>query len=213
MSIKQGIMGVYAGGSRMGKTAALKQQIIKGKKKRVIVWSVKEQIDKYYELAKPLKVKCLIAENKAELIRAIKEVGKNNGLIIYTPKSLKDFDFWSKAAFAFGKLKPCVVVAEETADVTTPAKAPEGYGVLIRQCLGWGIDLYAVTQRPAESDKTIMGNCTFIHCHFMTRAADRKYMAAEMNIKPEQIEALKPLEFIETNGGEKSTKHGKVVFK
>lgn len=89
------------------------------------------------------------------------------------------------------------MVAEEIADVTSPGKAPDARGLLVRQGLGWGINIYAITQRPAESDKTVMGNATYFHAHAMSRSKDRKYMAEEMDLPVEQLAALQPLQWIE----------------
>lgn len=206
--MSDGIMGLYCGSSRMGKTHALKSDIKKRKWKRVIVWSVKEQIDKYHELAKPLGITCFVAQNTAELVQAIDGNKKRNALIIYTPRKLEDFDFFCRAAFTWGKFKKACIVVEETADVTTPSKAPDAYGVMIRQCLGWGCDLYAVSQRPAESDKTVMGNCTYVHAHFMKRADDRKYIAKELDCDPQILAEIPKYHWVESWSGERELRHG-----
>ena len=62
--------------------------------------------------------------------------------------------------------------------------------MLLRRGLKYGITIYAVTQRPSESDKTAIGNATHIHLCRMTRNQDRRYMAAEMDIPVEKITSM-----------------------
>ena len=191
MQRRTGEIGLFTGKTRSGKTHQLKKRI--KAKKRVIVWSVKESVDHYAKTwPDAIKVSGL-HELKALIIR----LGKRPGRIVYLPRSLSEFGAWAKLAHAWGIYAPCAAVAEELADVTTPGKAPDGWGNLIRQGAGWGIDIYAVTQRPAESDKTIIGNMSFIHAHQIMRAKDRAYVAAEMDLPVEQIAALTGYQWIE----------------
>lgn len=82
------------------------------------------------------------------------------------------------------------VVIEETSDVTTPGKAPEHYGVLIRRGLKYGCSIYAISQRPAESDKTTFGNAGMVHCCRLSLPRDVRYMAEVMGCDPGHIAAL-----------------------
>ena len=184
------------GSSGSGKSAWVKQQL-KGRA-RVIVWDVDEEY---------VKEKGFVAvRDRGKLIELL--LKRKKGRFAYVPKSLADFDLWSKAAFAWGN---CTAIAEETADVTTPAKAPEGWGMLIRRGRKRGITIIGVTQRPAESDKTIIGNASLIHCGMLKRPQDRKYMALEMNIKQEIMDKLKPLDWVESTA-EGQFKKGRLRF-
>lgn len=109
------------------------------------------------------------------------------------------FDGFCRLAYIAMRAHPgeVTVIVEELADVTSPGKAPPGWGVIVRRGLRYGPQLYAVTQRPSESDKTVMGNASIFHCHSMARADDARYMAREMRIDQEKIDALRPLQFIE----------------
>lgn len=190
---REGVLGVYSGASRQGKTHQLKKRI-KGAR-RACVWSVKESVDRYADTwPDAVIIKGGVAELRAALFAG---GGKGRGRFVFVPWSLRDFGPWAMLCHAWGIVEPCDVVAEELADVTKPGKAPDGWGELVRQGLGWGINIYAVTQRPAESDKTIMGNATYFHVHFMARESDRRYMAREMDVTPEAIKALRQYEWIE----------------
>jgi hypothetical protein len=104
------------------------------------------------------------------------------------------FERFCATAIAWGVgYGPIVVVADELAEVTSPGKAPRAWGRLVRQGLGFGIDIYAITQRPAESDKTTIGAFSEWVTFGLQRRADRTYVAGELDLDPAQIAALRPL--------------------
>ncbi|MFK5948523.1 MAG: hypothetical protein QM500_07110 [Methylococcales bacterium] len=201
--MSDGKLTVSVGSSRSGKTAFVIQQVKKDK--RVIVWNIKDNekdLSNYDERNNFKRV-----YKKTDLINAIKENPTGDLRICYVPSNLADFEWWAKLAYTWGRAKECTIIAEELADVTTPAKAPPAWGMLVRKILGYGCNVYAITQRPAESDKTIMGNASIIHCGRLSRFGDRRYMAQEMDIHVEKLNTLKPLEWVEkhdvhNSGGE-----------
>lgn len=89
------------------------------------------------------------------------------------------------------------MVAEELSAFTTPGKAPSGWHILLTQGLEFRADIWALVQRPAESDKTCIGNATRLRAFAMTRAADCAYLARELDCEPAEIAALKPLAYVE----------------
>lgn len=186
---------VAVGKSRSGKSAWVRKQIAKAR--RVIVWDVKGEHHLTHDRKKRLPG-WTVATSKAGLLAAVKAAGSGPLKISYQPRNLGEFEYWCQVAYWWAtKCARCVIVAEELADVTTPAKAPAGWGMICRRVLYTGTDVYAITQRPAESDKTAIGNASYIHCHMMLRKKDREYMAAEMDISVKDISALKPLDWIE----------------
>lgn len=104
--------------------------------------------------------------------------------IAFVGNGRKAFDLWSRAAFAWCN---CVAVAEEIADVTTPAKAPDGWGTLLRRGRKRGIKVICVTQRPAEADKTAISQAAVIHTGYLGRDADIAYVAREMKVEPPRL--------------------------
>jgi hypothetical protein len=70
--------------------------------------------------------------------------------------------------------------------------------------LGFGCQIYAITQRPQESDKTAYGNATVLHCHQLANPADCRYVARNfLPVAVLELAALKPLQWIERrNTGE-----------
>ena len=187
---------LVAGSSGSGKSAWTKKQITRAA--RLIVWDIEGE---YSDTIKGIKTINKISDLARELKKTVR--GKfafvgNKG----------DFDAFCRCVFAWGD---CVCVVEELAGVTTPAKAPDAWHTLVSRGRKYGIEIFAITQRPAESDKTIFGNATVIHVGRLTRGSDRAYMAREMDLPQAELDALKPLEWIERyQSGEK--KAGKVTF-
>ena len=89
------------------------------------------------------------------------------------------------------------LVVEELSDVTSPGKAPRAWGEICRKNRGEaGGIIFAITQRPAESDKTILGNCALIHCGRMNTGRDRRYMADILDVTLQDLEQLQDLDYI-----------------
>lgn len=174
-----GIITGIVGSAGSGKTGWLKQQIAAAP--RLLVWDIEGQ---YTERTK-------IIRTRAALVKAIQQDGRYS----YQPNSLDDFDYWARAAFLFCQIGAekgvkTAIVAEELADVTSPGKAPNGWGMLVRRCRKYGGDVYGITQRPAESDKTLFGNAMQLHVCGMQRANDRAYMARELDLPVDVIASL-----------------------
>lgn len=133
----------------------------------------------------------------AEIIEAV-EAAREPGRISYVPASIKAFEWWASAAFIWARLCPgLTVIAEEVSAYTSPAKAPPGWHRLLSQGLGYGTNVWAVMQRPAEGDKTCFGNASRIRCFALSRALDRAYMARELDCDPSRIAKLRKFEYLE----------------
>jgi len=174
---------VVCGSSGSGKSLWVKKRVARSR--RLVVW---DPAGEYY------RVGCISIMCARDLVRAL---CAKSGRFAYVAPTLSHFDFFCRAAYSWGH---CDVVAEELADVTTPGKAPAGWGMVVRRGRHQALTVYAVTQRPAESDKTAIGNATLIHCCRLKRDADRVYMAREMGVEKKILDALQPLEFIESDG-------------
>ena len=182
MKLKSGKLTAVIGASRSGKSQYIKSKIAGA---RVMIWDIKGDKDDYSGIPR--------ARNREELAAMVKQ---NLPQFIYTPNFISEFDYFCRSAQAWVKSNylrgvNCVLIFEETADVTSPAKAPESYGVILRRYLSYGVDIFAVTQRPAESDKTAVGNASIVHVCRMQLDRDRKAVARDTGIPLHAIEALK----------------------
>jgi len=198
---KDGTLTYVCGSSGSGKSAFVKQQIRKAK--RFVVWDIEDEYG-----ANGI----ITVNNINELLDCLEFNKKQSARVRYVPNGgdiKNQFKWFNKAAFAW---EDCAVVCEELASVTNSGKAPEGWLELVSRGRKRGIDIYGVTQRPSEADKTLLGNAHIIHCGLLSRAADRVYMAREMDIDPQEITDLKPLEFWERNNKTRTIKKGKIKF-
>lgn len=188
------------GNTSTGKSSYIKEKIKKAK--RVIAF---DPDDEYSELSGFVRV-----ESAKELAALISVNQEKNLKVAFVAEGVKAFEFWCSVVFMWGN---CIAVAEEIADVTSPAKAPPMWGRLIRRGRKYGIVICAVTQRPAEADKTILANAAIIRTCALGRDADRIAIAREMNIQTDRIAELIPLDWIEFYRADLSVKKGRLGTK
>lgn len=198
-----GCIVAVTGSSGSGKTAWLKRQI--DGCRRLLVWDIEGQYQG--------RAVTTITE-LARIIRA----GRDER-ISYQARSLDEFDAWARIAFVYVQAggmagKQTTIVAEEIADVTSPAKAPQGWGMLIRRARKWGGNVYGVTQRAAESDKTLFGNAMILHCCALNRANDRAMIARELDIPVADVASLNwgRKEYLERDNRTGEITRGRLVF-
>jgi hypothetical protein len=91
----------------------------------------------------------------------------------------------------------CAYVAEEIADVTTPSKAANGWGTVLRRGRKRGVTIFPVTQRPAEADKTAFTQAAKIRTGRLDGEGDIARVAANMRVSPELVSQLGELEYLE----------------
>ncbi len=188
------------GGSGTGKSSFLKEKLKHAK--RVLVF---DPDDEYSEISGFIRI-----EKHGDLAKYLSVNRNKNVKIAFVGGGKESFEFWAKCAFSWGN---CLAIAEEIADVTTPAKAPPAWGKLIRRGRKYGITVCAVTQSPAEADKTILRNAAVIRCFALGRDADRRAVANEMNTSVEHIAKMVPLDFIEFRRADLSLRKGNLKHK
>ena len=192
---RQSCIRLVCGATGAGKSEYVKRAV--RRLDRVLVWDMEDEY---------------AAENMARVTRLrdlIDEVrGSPAARVAYVAPAAR-FGDWARVALAWGE---CTAVAEELASVTHPGKAPEGWGDLIRRGRKRAIRLIGVTQRPAEADKTIVGNASVIRCGMLWRVRDAAYMADEMGVPVAEIAALRPLQWIEVDRATRKITRGKLQF-
>lgn len=188
---------LVTGSSGARKTTFIKKKAAKAK--RLLVWDAAKH--EYGDICQPVKT-------QAELLQLLKSHKTGPLKVAFQPDVLNArlFDWWARACLAWGN---CTAIAEELADVTSPGKAPDGWGQLLRKGRAYGIKMIAATQRPAESDKTIIGNVTLFHAGRQSRSDDRKYMAKELNVQPDDL-LMDDGEFIEFTPAKMHHRRGKI---
>lgn len=187
MKTDDGRLVIVSGASRSGKTAWVRKQA--ARLPRVIVWDIEAQ---WCELPGFRKV-----TTRADLFAAVQSGKPARLAYVSSGADIRDeFNFWAACVMLWGRYRGgCVAIAEELADVSTPAKAPQEWGILLRRGLKRGISIYAISQRWAEADKTAIGNASEFVV-FRAAGDDVQYIARKARLPLEQVEALAPLEFI-----------------
>lgn len=170
------------GGTGSGKTSWIKRNRIKGERS-IIVWDGK---DEYGGMG--------FERITSQRALAARLARSSRGKIAYAPICTpENFAFWARAVWAWGH---CLCIAEELADVTTPAKAPRAWGELIRKGRAHGVRSISTTQRPQEIDKTIIGNATDVMCGFLAQSLDRQYVSNRIAFDRGELDAMEPGDYV-----------------
>ena len=188
MSLKtqDGKLIIVSGASRCGKTTQVSKEV--AAERRICAWDPEDQ---WAQMSGWVKV-----TTRKQLLEALQTKGYLRVAYVAGGDIKKEFDYWAATVFYAGRyIAPLVCIAEELADVTNTAKAPPAWGQMIRRGLKRGITIYAISQRWAEADKTAIGNCSEFRI-FTSRGEDVDYIARKARIPVQEIDSLKPFEFI-----------------
>lgn len=188
MEADDGRIVVISGDSRCGKTAYTYNETRRFR--RVLVFDIEAQ---WCERAGFRAI-----TSRAELVKAVQKSGAAKLAYIPNGHDLKgEFEFWAECAYFWGRWRgECAIVGEELADVSTPAKAPPYWGMLCRRGMKRSITIFAISQRWAEADKTVMGNASEFVAFIQATADDAEYMAKKTRIPLDDINNLKAYEWI-----------------
>ncbi len=175
-----------SGTSGSGKSIFLKSRI--GNEPRLVIFDRKDEWSRVDGIPPIARV-----TDPYELIHSMREAGRGGNLrVAFRPigdekQQGEQLDLFCRGLLNFGY---AAVVIEELSGVTTPSKAPYGWGEVLRTGRALGLKVYGVSQRPSESDKTIMGNRSELHVCPMERDQDMVYMAKELNVHPDEVRNL-----------------------
>jgi hypothetical protein len=150
---------------------------------------------------------------RKELLAAMQARGRMQLAYVAGGDLKPEFDFVCGCVMWAGRhVAPLDFVAEELADVTTPSKAPGNWGILVRRGLKRGINIYAISQRWAEADKTAIGNASN-YVVFASRGEDVNYIARKTMIPLQELADLRQFEFIIFDPVTKEKEQKKLTFK
>jgi hypothetical protein len=173
------------GSSGSGKSRFVKDAILNDA--RIIIF---DPDDEYDELA-GVKT-CYSGAQLTELVKAHKTTPLRVRLV---KEGVDAFELCCALAFAWTN---CTLVCEEIADTTSAGKAPKNWGKVVRRgSRKRAIRIFAVTQRPAEADKTVLTQASIVRTGLLGNHNDRKAMALTLDLPLEMIEKLAPLDFVE----------------
>ncbi len=202
MAPNDGRLIVVGGASRSGKTAYVKKAIAKAP--RVFAWDCE---DAFHGRG------WRRVTNRAQLLEACQCNGPIKVAYVAAGDLSAEFDFWASCVMYAGRfVGQLVAVAEELADVSTPAKAPGAWGVLVRRGLKRGITIFAISQRWSEADKTAFGNASDFVIFRQSSADDVRYIARKCRIEESEINALAPLHFVRLDAYTGEIERGRLKF-
>lgn len=201
---QDGRLYIISGASRSGKTVKAVRMV--GQSRRVLAWDPEAQ---WCDLRGFRKV-----TTRAGLLEVVKAGGDHRIAFVRGGNLKEEFDFFCACAMyiALHKGGNYHVVAEELADVTTPSKAPNHWGILLRRSMKRGMTIYAISQRWAEADKTAMGNAS-CYVLFASRGEDVNYISRKTLVGVEELAELRALEYITFDPVTKEKRKGKLNFK
>jgi len=181
-----GLMGLFIGITRSGKSTPIKAMIPKAK--RLLIWDAKNEYGQAFGFTVIRSMPQLLAELR-------KSTGQGRIAFVPTGYSKQEFDQFCRLAHIWNRQGPAVIVIEELAAVTNAGKASGYWGVLVNQSLGLGATLLATVQRGQEVDKSIMNASTYMYVCQHNTEDDVKYMAKKLGIAPVKI-PREPLKFL-----------------
>ena len=188
--------------TRSGKSARASQLVADSP--RVLVWDPQRDWFKHgYHGATSRASLLHLLEHTATDPQKISFVGEHDA---------GTFDWFCRAAFAWAKIEPAVIVVEELAWVSNAGKAPKAWHAIVTGGLKFGINLVSITQRPTEADKTTLSQADAVYCFQMERVDDQKYMGKELGVEPERVAELGPLQYIVKDRRARTVNTGTVTF-
>lgn len=203
MQTKDGRLYVIGGASRSGKTAWTKKAV--AKEKRLMAWDPEAQ---WCELPGWVKV-----TSRKALAEWAQKPGAYRVAYVAGGKLQDEFDYWASCVFHAGRfVGPLSCIAEELADVTTPGKAPDKWGILVRRGLKRDISIYAISQRWSEADKTAVGNASAYVLFRQSSGDDIRYLSRKTRVPFEELDGLKPLEYVVKDAATGDTERGILKF-
>jgi hypothetical protein len=186
------------GSSGGGKTTRARGAIMKRKRRRTMIWSPKEDKDRYADWW-PGSVVCTTI---AEVLAIVRAAGKRGEFHIVFKPSLErkrdeaQFDVFCRIAYAAENL---LFLVDELHTVTRPGWAGDGWSKLVMMGRANGIEIWGLSQRPANMDKNFLGNCTTVHTRRLSYPDDAKTVAKSLGVAPGEVSALTGYMWIERN--------------
>jgi hypothetical protein len=194
-----------------GKTAWVLQQIRAARPPRLMIWDFKhdpalEKIGTAYR-------------DIGGFIRSLKGPAfQSRYMVNHAGDIHQQFEFFCLAAWQAGCL---MMFVDELPEVTKANKAPPAW----RRCVNVGRDykddktgarkwlaIIGAGQRPAECDKSFIGNCDIIHTGRLANTADAKVMGQSLSVDFRELLALPDLAWVERHAGEATARRGKLTF-
>ncbi|MGB1906706.1 MAG: hypothetical protein ACPHN3_05210, partial [Spongiibacter sp.] len=146
-----------------------------------------------------------------QLLSALAKAGEGPAKVAFVAVDKPDFQFFCAVAKRWNLMARCAIVCEELANTTNTGKASGKWGVLVSQGLAEGPVIIGTVQRGQEVDKSVLNNATYVHIARHSTQKDRKYIADQLGIPPDQVPDT-PLHFLQWTSYRGVVARGKIDF-
>lgn len=196
MADKALMVGAF-GGRGTGKTTWVKWWLKTSKSKRVVIWDYKHD--------PKLEGFGVAYQTLGEVIKAMKAKTFCIRYLVEREKKHEMFDLFCKACWHASNL---TMFVDELPEVTRANKAPEAWRTCVNVGREYKLDgkdcaltIVIAAQRPAECDKSTIGNCDVIHSG-RVRGNDADVLAVELGCKADDLVKLPDFHFLEIGPGD-----------
>ena len=195
------------GASGSGKSAAIRQHLHVTRPRRLLVWDPLGEYADHGDVCRSLR-------ETLERVRTRGGRVRSRLAVIFQPPPERRawpqaFSTFCRLALAVGE---CTLVVEELALVTQPHRAPEGWSAACLTGRHRGLEIIAASQRPASVDKDFFSNATRVRTGRLNYAEDVRTVAQVLDVSPDEIRALRPLEWIERDMHSGEIRRGRMTF-
>lgn len=194
------------GSTGCGKSFFLRKMLARPARKRTIIWSPKEAIDQYAGLY-PGSV---VVTTVSQVLQRMKAAGDGPVHLVFVPtlNRKKDQALFGAVCKIAMAARNVTFVAEEVHTVTMPSWAPDGWSELIMMGRGYGVEVFALSQRPASIDKDFFSNMSLLHVGRMNFDDDVKTCAKALRVPVVDVQNLSGFQWIERDILSGTTKKG-----
>jgi len=201
------ITGVF-GATGTGKSIWTRQQLRTPRRNRLVIWSPKEREDGY---AGAFDAPALTS--MADVYARMNAAGPTSPFrLVFVPalarkRAVVQFDALCAAVLKLGNI---TLVVEELHTVTSASWAPDQWSALTLMGRSAGVEIFALSQRPASVDKDLFSNCSMIHSGRVMYEDDAKVLGRVLLVPPSELLTLPDLHYIERTTSPSETRTGVV---
>ena len=194
------------GSTGCGKSFFLRKMLARPARKRTLIWSPKEAIDNYAGLY----AGSIVCTSANAVLTALKRAGAGHVHIVFKPtlNRKKDQALFGAVCKMAMAARNITVIAEELHTVVTPSWAPDGWSELNMMGRGYGVEVFALSQRPASIDKDFFSNMSMLHVGRMNFDDDVKTCARALRVPVAEVQNLTGFKWIERDILTGTTKKG-----
>lgn len=195
------------GQSGTGKGLWIKSELRRLKPRRILFLDPQ---DEYGQFAQAVT-------SAAEMVRIVAAAGAAKPFAVryvFPTSCTKDhfakiFDLACKLIYGAGN---SAFLVEELSNFTTPTWGPPLWKRMCNSGRHEGVWVIGCSQFPAQVDKAFLSNATLVHCGWLGEEPHRKSVASRMGVKPEMINALPDLHFLEWERAGRTVTAGQVTI-